>query len=82
MFAEPDTPDLTRSPNRHLSFGGGIHFCVGAPLARLQGRIALRTLFERAPGIRLAGPPIRSGTAWNRGLRSVPVRLNHRKELP
>ncbi len=75
-FNEPDTLDLTRNPNRHLSFGSGIHFCVGAPLARLQGRVALRTLLTRAPHIRLAGPPLRAATAWNHGLKSLPVHLN------
>ncbi|MGX7826009.1 cytochrome P450 [Actinokineospora sp. 24-640] len=72
-FDAPDTLDLARDPNRHLSFGAGIHFCVGAPLARLQGRVALRTLFERAPELRLTGPPVRDRVAWNRGLESLPV---------
>lgn len=74
-FDAPDTLDLTRDPNRHLSFGAGIHFCVGAPLARLQARVALRTLFERAPDLRLAGPPVRNRVAWNRGLESLPVAM-------
>jgi cytochrome P450 len=47
--------DLTRDPCPHLAFGHGIHFCLGAPLARLEVRIALRALIERAPALRLAG---------------------------
>lgn len=74
-FDQPDKLDLTRHPNRHLSFGTGIHFCVGAGLARLQGRVALRTLFRHAPRIHLTGRPQRAGTAWNHSLKSLPVRL-------
>lgn len=75
-FDQPDTLNLTRHPNRHLCFGTGIHFCVGAGLARLQGRVALRTLFSQAPRIRLTGAPRRAGTAWNHSLEYLPVRLN------
>jgi cytochrome P450 len=53
VFAEPDRLDITRSPNPHQSFGGGPHFCVGAPLARLEGRIALTALLDRYPTIAL-----------------------------
>ena len=65
-FPNPDTLDLAREPNRHLAFGAGAHFCLGAPLARLEGRIALTTLFRRFPELRLAEPvrPLR----WRRGL--------------
>lgn len=48
-FADPDRLDLSRSARGHLAFGHGIHHCVGAPLARLEARIALGTLFERFP---------------------------------
>jgi cytochrome P450 len=53
-FDRPDVLDLKRDPCPHLAFGQGIHYCLGAPLARLEGRIALRALIERAPDIRLA----------------------------
>ncbi|MGB1289077.1 MAG: cytochrome P450 family protein, partial [Aggregatilineales bacterium] len=49
IFENPDTLDLTRSPNKHLAFGKGIHYCLGAPLARLEAHIAFRVLLERAP---------------------------------
>ncbi|MDE3177034.1 MAG: cytochrome P450 [Pseudomonadota bacterium] len=57
VFAEPDRLDFARAPNPHVAFGAGIHFCVGAPLARLELRIALAALFRRLPGLRLAEPP-------------------------
>lgn len=56
-FPEPDRFDPGRTPNPHVSFGGGIHFCVGAPLARLELNVALPILFERLPGLKLARPP-------------------------
>jgi cytochrome P450 len=56
-FADPDRLDPSRSPNPHVAFGGGIHFCVGAPLARLEMEIALPILFRRLPGLRLAERP-------------------------
>jgi cytochrome P450 len=56
-FAEPDDLDLTRKENRHLAFGMGIHYCLGAPLARLEGQIAINTLLRRLPNLRLAVAP-------------------------
>ena len=69
QFPDPDDLDLARSPNRHLAFGRGIHFCLGAPLARLEGEIAFRALLDRFPEPRIAeGGVERSGTLLLRGL--------------
>ena len=66
QFSNPDRLDLSREPNRHLSFGQGIHYCLGAPLARLEGQIAINTLLRRAPGLRLAVSP--EDLRWRRGM--------------
>jgi len=76
QFPDPDTLDLTRAPNRHLAFGQGIHFCLGAPLARLEGQIALNTLLQRTQELRLAVPP--HALRWQgglviRGVKALPV---------
>ena len=57
VFDEPDRFNITRDPNRHLSFSQGNHFCLGAFLARMETKIALRTLLERSPNLRLAVAP-------------------------
>ncbi len=76
QFADPDALDLTREPNKHLAFGLGPHFCLGAPLARLEGQIAINTLLRRIPDMRLTGAPDvprwRSGLLL-RGLESLAV---------
>jgi hypothetical protein len=74
QFPEPDRLDFRRADNRHLAFGWGIHFCLGAPLARVEGQIALLTLARRLPGLalRVAAPEWRE-SATLRGLRSLPV---------
>jgi cytochrome P450 len=56
QFEAPDELDLTRDPNRHVAFGLGLHYCLGAPLARLEGQIAINTLLRRLPDLRLAVP--------------------------
>lgn len=56
-FADPDTLDLSRTDNQHLGYGHGIHYCLGAPLARLEGQTALATLLTRLPDLELAVPP-------------------------
>ncbi|QBD81126.1 cytochrome P450 [Ktedonosporobacter rubrisoli] len=57
IFQDADTLDLRRQANQHLSFGKGIHYCLGAPLARLEGQIAISTLLRRMPNLRLAVDP-------------------------
>jgi cytochrome P450 len=72
VFAEPDCFQLARQPNRHLAFAFGIHFCVGAPLARLEAPIAIGTLLRRFPGLRLASEAVH----WHHhGLLRGPVTL-------
>ncbi|GAA2379894.1 cytochrome P450 [Dactylosporangium salmoneum] len=76
VFAEPDTFDVTRANAReHLSFSGGVHYCLGAALARLEGEIGLRMLFERYPGLRLDGEPRRRTTRVLRGFERLPVTI-------
>ena len=74
VFAEPDRLDVGRSEGSHISFGRGIHHCIGAPLARLEGRIVLETLLERFASMRLLTerPAYRGGVVL-RGLESLPV---------
>ncbi len=76
QFHDPEMLDVTRRENQHLAFGKGIHYCLGAPLARLEGQIAFATLIKRLPDLRLATDPAQ--LTWNnnpmlRGLRSLPV---------
>ncbi len=76
VFTEPERLDIGRDPNPHLAFGLGAHFCLGAPLARLEGEIALRALIERFPQMALADetPEYRANPVL-RGLTSLPVRF-------
>ncbi len=73
---EPDRFDITRTDLEHQSFGGGVHYCLGAPLARLEAQLAVGTLVRRFPDIRLADSPLE----WRRvpgfrGLKRLPVHL-------
>ncbi|MBA4865378.1 cytochrome P450 [Streptomyces sp. PSKA54] len=77
-FAEPDTLDLARRDNQHLGYGHGIHYCLGAPLARLEGQTAIATLLARLPDLQLDADP--DDLRWRgglimRGLRTLPVRF-------
>jgi cytochrome P450 len=70
--------DLGRRPEGHLAFGHGVHYCVGAPLARLEGQIAIGRLLDRLPDLALAGPPGDlhwRGSLLVRSLSSLPVTL-------
>lgn len=73
VFDSPDRFDVGRSPNPHLGFGAGIHYCVGAPLAKVEIAAALGALVRRLPGLRLAGDVVRRPEFVIRGLRSLPV---------
>lgn len=70
-----DTFDPGRDDLQHLSFGAGPFYCVGAALARMEGRAAFAQLFERFPGLHLAGEPVRSRSLLLRGHQSMPIRL-------
>lgn len=73
VFDAPDQLDLTRDPNPHIGFGAGIHFCIGAPLARMEMSVALPALMERFPDIDLGADPVSRGTFVLRGWESVPI---------
>lgn len=78
QFSNPETFDIMRQPNKHLAFGQGSHFCLGAPLARMEGQIALTTLFRRFPDLRLTQTP--ESLRWRqsliiRGLEQLPVAI-------
>ncbi len=73
VFAEPDRFDVGRSPNPHLAFGAGIHFCLGAPLARVEVQAVLGALRRQLPGLRLAAEPERRPEFVIRGLRALEV---------
>ena len=76
MFPDPERLDLTRAKNPHLAFGRGIHYCLGAPLARLEAQIAFPALLGRFPGLRLdpQRPPEWNGNIVLRGLRHLHLR--------
>jgi hypothetical protein len=76
-FPDADRFDVARSPNPHLTFGAGIHICIGAPLARLEAQIAFQSLLARYPQITLAGEPEwRLDRRNARGLQTLPIQVS------
>jgi cytochrome P450 len=74
QFPDPDRLDLRRSENRHLAFVEGIHYCIGAALSRVEGRIAIGTLVQQFPDLKLATDRLEwRETIALRGLKSLPV---------
>lgn len=74
IFTNPEQLDITRKHNQHLAFGKGIHFCLGAPLARLEGEIAIPKLIERFPQMKLKTTDLEwHATIINRGLKKLPI---------
>jgi cytochrome P450 len=80
VFAEPERFDVARDPNPHLAFGFGIHFCLGAPLARLEARMALSSLLARLEHVELSGTvaPELTGSSFLRGVVRLPLRFRAR----
>jgi len=74
-FAEPHRLDVTRDARKHVAFGGGIHHCLGAALARMEAAIAFKALLDAFPTMELAAPPTRRPTFTLRGLETLPVAL-------
>ena len=76
QFKDPNQLDLKRLNNQHLAFSAGLHFCIGAQLARLEGQVALLNLVQRFPQMKLVGPrPVWASTFGFRGLNSLPVTM-------
>ena len=77
-FPDPDRLDITRADNRHLAFGWAAHFCFGAPLARIEGRIAFEVILRRMPDLALEPAPLVWRTNLGlRGLKTLPVTFRH-----
>jgi cytochrome P450 len=79
QFEDPDRFDITRAPRDHVALGEGIHFCIGAPLARMEARIAFEAMLARFPRLRLKDPamkPTYKGSYFLRGLGSLPMAID------
>jgi pimeloyl-[acyl-carrier protein] synthase len=79
QFPNPDQFDIARTPNDHVAFGEGIHFCIGAPLARMEANIAFEAMLSRFPRLRLKDPamkPVHKGSYFLRGLESLPMAID------
>ncbi|MGA9724765.1 MAG: cytochrome P450 [Candidatus Binatus sp.] len=79
QFKDPEKFDIARDPNDHVAFGEGIHFCIGAPLARMEARIAFEAMLARFPRLRLKDPamkPVYKGSYFLRGLESLPLAVD------
>jgi cytochrome P450 len=76
QFPEPDAFAIDRTPNNHLAFGRGVHFCLGAPVARLMGTVVLETLCDRVATIELARDPVRKDNRMLRGFDLLPLSLD------
>jgi cytochrome P450 len=76
IFPDPHRFDVQRpEADQNVAFSSGIHYCIGATLARLEGEVGLRALFQRFPDLALIGPPHRRPTRVLRGYDAIPVRL-------
>jgi len=79
QFEDPEKFDIARNPNDHIALGEGIHFCIGAPLARMEARIAFEATLARFPRLRLKDPavkPVYKGSYFLRGLESLPLAID------
>jgi cytochrome P450 len=74
VFADPDTFDIGRTPNDHLTFGHGPHFCLGAPLARIQMRAMFDAVLDQLGEVELAGEPVRLRSNFQNGIKHLPIR--------
>ncbi len=75
QYTNPDQIQFDRNVGRHIAFGGGIHMCIGAPLARLEARVVLEHGLPKLPRFELVGRPVRSLKMNERGFESLPARL-------
>jgi cytochrome P450 len=75
VFSQPQSLNITRNPNPHISFGGGVHYCLGAPLARMELQIAYTILLDRFPNMQLAAEPQFIPAYVIRGLQALKISL-------